>query len=93
MSQILVIFETPNMTAEQYNLVDNDLRAMRFSKPDGRIFHVAAATENGWYITDVWQSTELLDQFSKVLIPILEKNGVQPVQPRIYPVHNLISNS
>ncbi len=92
MSQIIAIYETPNMTAEQYDRIDSDLRAIEMLKPDGRLYHAAAPTENGWYITDVWQSIELLDQFANVLIPILEKNGVQSVPPRICPVHNLISN-
>lgn len=91
MTQILAIFDTPKMTAEQYDLVDKELRALGLVEPEGRLHHVAAATENGWCVVDVWQSGDSLDQFSKVLMPVLEKNGVEPAQPRIYPVHNLIT--
>ncbi len=92
MSQIVAIYETPNMTAEQYDRIDSELQSIGMTKPDGRLYHVSAPIENGWYVTDVWQSTELLDQFSKILIPILEKNGVQPKPPRIYQIHNLITD-
>ncbi|MCP4009158.1 MAG: hypothetical protein GY726_06550 [Proteobacteria bacterium] len=92
MSRIVVIYETPNMTAEQYDRIDSELRSIGMTKPDGRLYHVSASTENGWYVTDVWQSIEQLDQFSKTLIPILEKNGIQSTPPRIMQIHNLITD-
>ena len=91
MSHIMAIFETPGMTAEQYDRVDTELKAIGMTKPDGRLFHVATPIDGGWLVTDIWQSTELLDQFSKVLVPILEANGIPAVQPKIYPVYNLIT--
>ncbi len=92
MSQIVVIYETPNMTAEQYDSIDSELQSIGMTKPDGRLYHVSAPIENGWYITDVWESIEQLDQFSKTLIPILKKNGIQPSSPKIHQIHNLITD-
>jgi hypothetical protein len=41
-------------------------------------------------VTDVWESEEQLNEFSKTLIPILTKNGVTPAPPVILPVSNMI---
>ncbi len=92
MSQIVVIYETPNMTAEQYDLVDSELLSIGMTKPEGRLYHVSAPTKTGWYITDVWQSAEQLENFSKILIPILEGNNIQSTTPTIYEIHNLITD-
>jgi hypothetical protein len=32
----------------------------------------------------------LLEGFGKTLIPTLKKAGVTPVEPKVYPVHNVI---
>ncbi len=92
MSQIVVIYEMQNMTAEQYDLIDSELRSIEMTKPDGRLSHVSAASENGWYITDIWQSIEQLDKFSEILLPILEKSGIPSAPPRIFQIHNFITD-
>jgi hypothetical protein len=51
---------------------------------------VAYVKDGAIAIADIWQSRELLDQFAQTLVPVLQKLGVRPVQPQIYPVHNLI---
>ena len=52
---------------------------------------MAALQEDGSVIvTDIWESPELLDEFAKTLVPILEKIGVQLVEPAVSPVLNII---
>jgi hypothetical protein len=35
-------------------------------------------------------AAELLDEFGKTLMPILNNAGVTPVKPKVHPVHNVI---
>lgn len=90
MSAIIALFDAPGMTSEQYDQVIKDLEAAGEGSPKGRLYHVASSKAGGWFVIDVWESAELLDRFAKTLIPILQKNGVTPAQPQVYPVHNII---
>lgn len=87
---IVAVFNVPGMTAQQYDKVHNELKAAGKSTPRGRLYHVAAAKPNGWFVLDVWASAEELNQFAQTLMPILQKVGVTPPQPEIYPVHQII---
>lgn len=41
-------------------------------------------------MTDIWESAALFEEFGKTLIPVLNKAGVTPVEPKVYPVLNVI---
>ncbi len=88
---ILTVFELSSMTIEKYSQVIRGLEAAGQGSPEGRLYHVASVQEDGGIIViDVWESAELLAEFGKTLIPVLEKAGVSPVEPKVYPVHNVI---
>lgn len=88
---IVVVFDVPGMTAEQYDRVIKDLEATGEGRPKGRLYHVASPKPGGWFVVDVWESPELLDRFAKILMPILQAAGVTPPQPQISRMHNSIS--
>lgn len=55
---IVAVFDIPEMTSEQY---DQGLKALAdagFEHPDGRLHHVAAPKDGGWFVVDVWESGE-----------------------------------
>lgn len=87
---IAVVFEAPGMAAEQYDRALKDLEAAGEGAPPGRLYHVAAPKDGGWLVVDVWDSQEALDRFGQTLMPILQKAGVTPPRPQIYPAHNII---
>jgi len=88
---IITIFNLSTMTTEKYNQAIRGLEAAGQGKPKGRLYHVAARQDDGSIIvTDIWESAALLDEFGKTLIPTLNKVGVTPVQPTVYPVQNII---
>ena len=88
---ILTVFNLSSMNTEKYNQVLKDLEGAGHGNPKGRLYHVASVQEDGSIIvTDVWESAESLDEFGKPLIPILQNAGVTPVEPQVYPVHNVI---
>lgn len=87
---LVMTFNIPGMTADQYDRVIEGLEAAGAEAPDGRLYHVAAATETGWMVVDVWESEEQFGRFGETLIPVLQAAGVTPADPVVRPVHNTI---
>ncbi len=88
---ILTVFDLHSMNVDKYNMAIKGLEEAGEGNPDGRLYHIASLKKDGSVIvTDIWESAELLDKFGKTLIPVLQKAGVEPVQPTVYPVHNHI---
>ena len=90
MSTIVAIFDVPGMTAAQYDQVMKDLEIAGAGNPKGRQYHVATSKEAGWFVVDVWASPDSLNEFATALMPILQKNGVTPPQPQVFPAHNIV---
>ncbi|MBL4863265.1 MAG: hypothetical protein JKY09_09660 [Crocinitomicaceae bacterium] len=79
------------MNEEKYRKSVVELEAAGLGEPQGRLHHVAALQVDGSVIvTDIWESPEQLGVFAKTLLPILEKIGVQLVEPVVSPVLNII---
>jgi hypothetical protein len=41
-------------------------------------------------VFDIWESQQDFDRFGETLMPILQQIGLDPGQPMVEPVHNLI---
>ena len=89
---IVVEFNSPDMTAAQYDSIIRDLESKGAGSPDGRVSHVAAPSSDGWFVVDVWESQEKFDRFGEVLIPIMQATGVTAT-PEVRAVHNIITGS
>ncbi|MEV4559312.1 hypothetical protein AB0K51_20305 [Kitasatospora sp. NPDC049285] len=95
---IVAVFEVPGMTQAQYDK-SAEMVAGRpgpvTSPADwpvaGLISHTAAPTADGWLVVDVWESEEAFREFGKAIVPILTELGVQNPQPKVYPVHALVT--
>ena len=90
MKSIVVQFTFPNLGANIYEGIVKDLEEAGMGNIPERLYHVAAQNGSDWNVTDVWESEEAFKKFSDVLIPIHIKNGGQPVEPLVLPVHNII---
>lgn len=88
-----MMLEFDGYTVEQYEQVNESMGIEGDEDaPDGLISHVCAITDGGVAVTDVWESQEALDRFFESRLgEALREAGVQPSQPRILPVHNLIA--
>ena len=75
---IVAFMDWKGVTREQYDA----LRALvnwENEAPDGGLFHVAALTEDGLRITDLWASPEALEQFvERRLMPGVQQLGAIP---------------
>ena len=88
---IVTVFDLTTMTPAKYDSAIARLEEVGAGKPDGRLYHVASVKESGTIIvTDVWESAEKLAAFGKSLLPVLEENGVTPVEPAVTSVQRII---
>jgi len=93
MEKIIVQFDVPGMTSEQFDKIWEDLRAAGHANPKGLIHHVGAATDRGWLVVDVWESADKFNEFGQTLMPILAKNGFQDLEPVILPLHYMYTGN
>ncbi|MGA2037265.1 MAG: hypothetical protein ABSH04_06750 [Acidimicrobiales bacterium] len=56
----------------------------------GRLYHVALETGSQIQVFDVWDSQESFQAFGATLVPILAELGVDPGEPQVSSVHNII---
>ena len=86
-----IYFAPQSMSPEAYDEVIRRLDAAGAGSPPGRLYHVAFSGEGGLQVFDVWDSQASFDAFGETLMPILGDVGVDPGQPQIAEVHNIIS--
>jgi hypothetical protein len=86
-NKVMVQFDFPEMTSKQYDQVWQDLRAAGHENPKGLVHHIGAPTDKGWKVVDVWENVNKFNEFGRLLMPILSKNGVPNTQPIVSPLH------
>ena len=85
-----VYFPFPSMSAENYDEGVRRLEEAGQGAPSGRRYHVAFEAGSGVHVFDVWDSQESFDAFGRTLMPIMKDLGVDPGEPQISQVHNII---
>lgn len=78
----MVLFDFPTVSEQQYKGWWDELRATGYANPEGLIFHVSGfKPDGGLMITDVWESEQAFHEFSKVLMPIISRQGSLQTKP------------
>jgi hypothetical protein len=83
-------FAPKGMTAAKYDEVIKQLAAAGADAPTGRLYHVCFGDKDNLRVSDIWDNVENFAEFGKTLMPILQEVGVDPEQPEIIEVHNII---
>jgi hypothetical protein len=83
-------FTPSSFTPERYDDAIKRLDDAGAAAPSGRLYHVALEADGLIQVFDVWDSEESFQAFGATLVPILAELGVDPGQPQISPVHNVI---
>ena len=86
----LAFYFAPVMTAQQYGECIKGLKKAGAGHPPGRVYHAAFGTNERLAVFDVWTSQAAFDKFGQTLMPILSGLGVDPGQPMVADVHNVI---
>ena len=88
---IVVRFNPASLTTEKYDEAIRRLQAAGAGPPPGRSYHCAFSGRGGLHVFDVWDSREDFEKFGETLMPILTELGVDPGEPVVAEVHNIIT--
>lgn len=83
-------FTPKNFTAAKYDEAIRQLNAAGAGAPKGRSYHVCFGDPDNLHVSDIWDNMEDFQEFGKTLVPIMHSIGVDPGQPVVIPVHNII---
>ena len=86
-----IYFPVQNMSPEKYDDVMRQLDDAGQSRPAGRSYHCAFQAGPGLHVFDVWDTRESFEAFGETLMPILAAVGIDPGEPMISPVHNVVT--
>jgi hypothetical protein len=87
---VLIRFAPASLTAAQY---DESIRKLEESgdfPPDGLDYHVCFGTDGNLRVSEIWDSQEQLDAFGERLMPILSEVGIEPGEPELMEIHNIV---
>jgi hypothetical protein len=87
---VVVRFAPASLTAEQY---DESVRRLEESgdfPPEGLDYHVCFGTDGNLRVSEIWDSREQLQAFGERLMPVLADIGIEPGDPDVFEVHNIV---
>jgi hypothetical protein len=77
-------------TTEQYDETIRRLEEGGDFPPDGMDYHCCFVSDGQVRVSEVWDSREQLEAFGQRLMPLLAEVGIDPGQPEMLEVHNVI---
>lgn len=78
-------------TTDQYDETIRRLEQAGDFPPDGLEYHVAFLSADGnLRVSEIWESQQQFEAFGQRLMPLLSEVGIDPGQPEILQIHNII---
>ena len=87
---IAVYFHPESVSTGQYDDVIKRLEAAGAGNPSGRQHHSAFGPPDHLMVYEIWDSQESFAKFGETLMPILGEVGINPGEPQVMPLHNMI---
>ena len=87
---VLIRFAPQSLTAEQYDSAVHRLTEEGVFPADGLDYEICFGSGDSLRVSQVWDSQEQLDAFGAKLGPILAERGINPGEPEVVEVHNII---
>jgi hypothetical protein len=87
---ILARFTPTSLTAEQYEESVRRIQEVGEWPPDGLEYHVFFGSEGNLRVSEIWDSQEQFEEFGKRLMPVLSEIGIEPGEPEVLEVHNIV---
>jgi hypothetical protein len=81
---------TSDMTTEQYDETIRRLEKSGDWLPEGLAYHVAFKSDGKFRVSEIWDSREQFAAFGERLMPVLKDVGIEPGQPEMLEIHNII---
>jgi hypothetical protein len=85
-----IYFKPTALSAAKYDEVIRELDAAGAGHPAGRLHHSCFGPDGNLMVYEVWESQQAFEDFGQVLMPILQKTGIDPGTPDVMPVHNMV---
>ena len=77
-------------TTEQYDETIRSLEGTGDFPPDGLEYHVCFLADGNVRVSESWDSLEQFQAFGERLMPVLAEAGIDPGQPEMFEIHNII---
>ena len=90
MSILIRFAPTSPTTTEQYDDTIRRLKQAGDFPPDGMEYHVCFLAGGNVRVSEIWDSQEQLDAFGERLMPLLAEVGIDPGEPEVLEIHNII---
>jgi hypothetical protein len=87
---VLIRFAPPSLTTQQYDEVVRRLAEAGVTPADGLDYEICFGSEGNIRVSLVWDTHEQMEAFGQRLMPILAELGIDPGEPEVLPVHNII---
>jgi hypothetical protein len=90
---IVVRFAPASLTQEQYDASVRRLEQEGIFPPEGMDYHVCFGSEPNLHVSEIWDSREQWEAFGERLMPVLADIGIQPGEPVVFEVRNIVRRS
>jgi hypothetical protein len=91
MSMLARFTPASSVTTEQYDQSIQRLEQGGDFPPAGLEYHVAFMSADGdLRVSEIWESQQQFEAFGQRLMPLLNEVGIDPGQPEILQIHNII---
>jgi hypothetical protein len=87
---LLIRFAPPSLTAQQYDDVVRRLGDAGIFPAEGLDYEICFGAPGNLRVSQVWDSQEQMEAFGRRLMPILAEVGIDPGEPEVVEVHNII---
>ncbi len=87
---VLIRFAPASLTAQEYDESIRRLREAGDFPPDGLDYHVCFGTDGNLRVSEIWDSREQLEAFGERLRPLLAEVGIEPGEPELIDIHNVV---
>ena len=77
MSTLIRFTPKSSVTKDQYEEVQRKLDETGDWMPEGLDYHVAFGTNDKFRVSEIWDSKEEFETFSKRLMPVLKEAGIE----------------
>ena len=90
MSVLIRFAPASETTTDQYDETIRRLEGAGDFPPDGLEYHVCFLADGNLRVSEIWDSREQLDAFGERLMPVLSDIGIDPGEPEILEIHNIV---
>jgi hypothetical protein len=87
---IVVRFAPASLIAQKYDESVRRLEEAGHLPADGMDYHVCFGSDGNLRVSEIWDSREQWQAFGERLMPILAEVGIEPGEPDVYEIHNVV---